>query len=164
MPPLSPPLVAVSLHRSTNKQHTESDALVEAAFKLYEAGQFEEALVNAAEAKKLSKNDFRPYTITGLVWLSQHKTENASREFSSAIRLQPKRKELHALKPKADAGHGAQYNLVKAMVQYLADDDKNLARELAKLGQLDESLAKEMEEYRKTYEGALIASPLKHNE
>ncbi|HEX7296869.1 MAG TPA: tetratricopeptide repeat protein, partial [Pyrinomonadaceae bacterium] len=57
----------------------------------------------------------------------------------------------------------AQYNIVKAMVQYLAKDDKTLNTELLKLRQLDPALAKEMEEYRKTYEGGLIASPVKPN-
>jgi tetratricopeptide (TPR) repeat protein len=332
-----------------------ADALVNAAFKLYERGQLEEALANATQAKKLNKNDFRPYAIAGLVLLAERKPENASKEFASAVRLGPKRKELHALKAKADASRGAineaitsarkaleldpdygeayamvgeglgndnrfqaeaieayqsalkinpnllmvyeplgqlfvdakdltkaediyrqgmaidpthmsgrfqlgrllvkqarltearqlwegrtsdedkrtpsfftlltraenlkragdtlavkpddtnallemglavmdgdswaidgrqeraivyfkkalaiqpgfvkaQYNIVKAMVQYLAKDDKNLNYELMKLRQLDASLAKEMEEYRRTYEGASIASPLKPNQ
>ena len=336
-------------------QFNEADALVEAAFKLYERGQLEEALANATQAKKLNKNDFRPYAIAGLVLLAERKPENASKEFASAVRLGPKRKELHALKAKADASRGAineaitsarkaleldpdygeayamvgeglgndnrfqaeaieayqsalkinpnllmvyeplgqlfvdakdltkaediyrqgmaidpthmsgrfqlgrllvkqarltearqlwegrtsdedkrtpsfftlltraenlkragdtlavkpddtnallemglavmdgdswaidgrqeraivyfkkalaiqpgfvkaQYNIVKAMVQYLAKDDKNLNYELMKLRQLDASLAKEMEEYRRTYEGASIASPLKPNQ
>jgi tetratricopeptide (TPR) repeat protein len=55
----------------------------------------------------------------------------------------------------------AQYNLVKAMVQYLAKDDNKLADEIGKLRQLDALLAKEMEDYRKTYDRGLIASPLK---
>ena len=336
-------------------QFSEADALVEAAFKLYESGHFEEALADTTKAKKLNKNDFRPYAIAGLVLLAERKPENASKEFASAVRLGPKRKELHALKAKADASRGAiteaiasarkaleldpdygeayamvgegldsdnrfqaeaieayqsalkinpnlllvyeplgqlfvdakdlkraediyrqgmaidpkrmsgrfqlgrllvkqgrltearqlwegrtsdedkrtpsfftlltraenlkhasetlaqkpedpnalldmglavmdgdswaidgrqeraivyfkkalaiqpgfvkaQYNIVKAMVQYLAKDDRNLNYELAKLRQLDASLAKEMEEYRKTYEGALIAAPLKPNQ
>ncbi len=336
-------------------QLTVADALVNAAFKLYERGQLEEALANATKAKKLNKNDFRPYAIAGLVLLAERKPENASKEFASAVRLGPKRKELHALKAKADASRGAineaitsarkaleldpdygeayamvgeglgndnrfqaeaieayqsalkinpnllmvyeplgqlfvdakdltkaediyrqgmaidpthmsgrfqlgrllvkqarltearqlwegrtsdedkrtpsfftlltraenlkragdtlavkpddtnallemglavmdgdswaidgrqeraivyfkkalaiqpgfvkaQYNIVKAMVQYLAKDDKNLNYELMKLRQLDASLAKEMEEYRRTYEGASIASPLKPNQ
>ena len=336
-------------------QSSEANALVEAAFKLYEAGQFEEALADTTKAKELSKSDFRPYAIAGLVLLAERKPENASREFASAVRLDPKRKELHSLKAKADAACGnineamasarkaleidpdygeayamvgeglqnlnrfqaeaidayqsalkinpnllmvysalgqlfvdakeakkaeeiyrqgmaidpthisgrfqlgrllvnqhrltearelwegrtsdedrttpsfftlltraenlkratetldqkpndpnalvdmglavmdgdswvsdgrqeraivyfkkalaiqpgfakAQYNIVKAMVQYLAKDDKNLDRELTKLRSLDASLAKEMEEYRKTYEGGLIASPLKPNQ
>ena len=333
-------------------QSGEVDALVETGFALYEKGEFDEALAYATKAKKLSPKDFRPYAIAGFVRLAQRKTEDASREFGSAIRCQPKRKELYALKAKADAGHGAineaiasarkaleidpqygeayamigeglenddrfqaeaisayqsalrinanlfmvydalgqlfveakdvksaeqiyrqgmtidpkhmsgrfrlgrllveqgrltearqlweartsdedrtrpsfitlltraenlkrasetlaqkpddpnalldmglavldgelwvidgrqeraivyfkkalaiqsgfakaQYNIVKAMVQYLAKDDKNLDYELMKLRQLDVLLAKEMEEYRKTYEGGLIASPLK---
>ena len=347
--------IASHIDEQERTQSNEADALVETAFKLYENGQFEEALANATTAQKLNKNDFRPHAIAGLVLLAQRKPENASREFASAIHLQSKRKELHALKAKADASRGAineawasarkaleldpdygeayamvgeglgnlnrfqaeaieayesalrinpnllmvyeplgqlfvdakdskkaeeiyrqgmaidpthmsgrfqlgrllveqrrlsearqlwegrtsdedrtkpsfftlltraenlkrasetlgekpndptalldmglavldgdswvidgrqeraivyfkkalaiqpglvkaQYNIVKAMVQYLAKDDKNLDYELSKLRQLDASLAKEMEEYRKAYEGALIASPLKPNQ
>src|SRR6476620_4305276 len=88
-------------------QLNEADALVDAAFKLYERGQLEEALANATKAKKLNKTDFRPYAIAGLVLLAERKPENASKEFASAVRLAPKRKELHALKAKADASRGA---------------------------------------------------------
>jgi len=58
----------------------------------------------------------------------------------------------------------AQYNILKAMVQYMdvfGKDKKKLDHELAKLRQLDPALAKEMEEYRRTYEYGLIAEPLK---
>ena len=55
----------------------------------------------------------------------------------------------------------AQYNIVKAMVQYLGKDDKKLKQELANLRQLDPALAKEMDEYRKTYEGRLIGTTIK---
>jgi tetratricopeptide (TPR) repeat protein len=55
----------------------------------------------------------------------------------------------------------AQYNIVKAMVQYLGKDDKTLKQELAKLRQLDPALAKEMDEYSKTYEGGLVGTPIK---
>jgi len=46
-------------------------------------------------------------------------------------------------------------------VQYLGKDDKKLKQELAKLRQLDPVMAKEMDEYSKTYEGGLIAEPIK---
>jgi hypothetical protein len=55
----------------------------------------------------------------------------------------------------------AQYNIVKAMVQYLGKDDKKLKQELAKLRQLDPALGKEMEEYSKTYEGGIVGTPIK---
>jgi tetratricopeptide (TPR) repeat protein len=87
---------------------SEAAALIEAAFKLYESGHLDQALADATKAKKLNKNDFRPYAIAGLVLLAERKPENASKEFAS--------------------------------------------------------LAQEMDEYRKTYEGRLIASPLKPNQ
>jgi tetratricopeptide (TPR) repeat protein len=54
----------------------------------------------------------------------------------------------------------AQYNIVKAMVQSLGRDDKKVTQELAKLRKLDVALAKEMEEYRKSYEGGLVGTPI----
>ena len=50
------------------------------------------------------------------------------------------------------------------MVQHMdtyGKDKKKLDREIAKLRQLDPALAKEMEEYSKTYEGGLIGAPVK---
>jgi cytochrome c-type biogenesis protein CcmH/NrfG len=58
----------------------------------------------------------------------------------------------------------AQYGIVKAYIQ-IADTfeskNKNVDEELAKLRKLDPKLAKEMEEYRKTYSSGLTGLPLK---
>jgi predicted ribonuclease toxin of YeeF-YezG toxin-antitoxin module len=40
------------------------------------------------------------------------------------------------------------------------NDKKRQDRELEKLRQLDPALAKEMEEYRRNYEGGLMAEPI----
>jgi hypothetical protein len=81
-------------------------------------------------------------------WVIDGRQERAIVYFKKALAIQP-------------GFAKAQYNIVKAMVQYLPKEDKNLDSELTKLRQLDALLAKEMEEYRKTYEGGLIASPLR---
>ena len=86
--------------------------------------------------------------LDGELWVIDGRQERAIVYFKKALAIQ--------------SGFAkAQYNIVKAMVHNLAKDDKNLDYELMKLRQLDVLLAKEMEEYRKTYEGGLIASPLK---
>jgi tetratricopeptide (TPR) repeat protein len=86
----------------------------------------------------------------GEAWVIDGRQERAIVFFKQALVIQP-------------GFAKAQYNIVKAMVQYLAKDDKNLDSELTKLRQLDVSLAKEMEDYRRTYEVGLIASPSKPN-
>jgi tetratricopeptide (TPR) repeat protein len=58
----------------------------------------------------------------------------------------------------------AQHAIVKAYIELANSDDrenKNLDLELAKLRKLDPKLAAEMDQYRKQYQGGLIAEPLK---
>ena len=58
----------------------------------------------------------------------------------------------------------AQYGIVKAYIELestLPADNKNLNLELVKLRKLDAKLADEMVEYRKKYQGELIAEPFK---
>ena len=90
----------------------------------------------------------------GESWIIDGRQERAIVYFRKALAIQP--------------GHvKAQYNIVKALVQYMdvfGKDKKKLDREIAKLRQLDPTLAKEMEEYRKTYEGGLIEAPVKTNQ
>jgi hypothetical protein len=68
-----------------------------------------------------------------------------------------------ALQQKPDSAR-AQYAICKAYVQ-IADtfpkESAVLDREMAKLRKLDPKLTAEMEEYRKTYQGGLIGTPVK---
>ena len=84
----------------------------------------------------------------GESWIVDGRQERAIVYFRKALAIQPGLAK-------------AQYNIVKAMVQYLGKDDKKLKQELAKLRRLDPALAKEMEEYSKTYEGGIIGTPIK---
>lgn len=84
-------------------------------------------------------------------WIVDGRQERAIVYFRKALTIQP-------------GFVKAQYNIVKAMAQYLGEegkDKKTQDRELEKLRQLDPALAKEMEVYRKNYEGGLIAEPIK---
>ena len=139
-------------------QSGEADALVEAAFKLYEKGEFEEALANASKAKKLSPKDFRPYAITGFVRMAQRKTEDASREFASAIRCQPKRKELHALKAKADASHG-DINEAIATARKALEIDPNYGEAYAMIGEGLENDDRFQADAISAYQSALQINP-----
>jgi tetratricopeptide (TPR) repeat protein len=89
--------------------------------------------------------------MAGEGWVVDGRQERAIVYFRKALAIQP-----NFVK--------AQYNIVKAMAQYLADDDKKLKQELAKLRQLDPALAKEMEEYSKRYEGGIIGTPIDKNQ
>jgi tetratricopeptide (TPR) repeat protein len=68
-----------------------------------------------------------------------------------------------ALELKPDSAR-AQYGIVKGYIQMadiFKDENKNVEAELARLKTLDPKLADEMEAYRKTYHGALVAFPAK---
>ena len=139
-------------------QSGEVDALVETGFALYEKGDFDEALAYATKAKKLSPKDFRPYAIAGFVRLAQRKTEDASREFGSAIRCQPKRKELYALKAKADAGHGA-INEAMASARKALEIDPRYGEAYAMVGEGLENDNRFQAEAISVYQSALRINP-----
>lgn len=81
-------------------------------------------------------------------WVVDGRQERALEYFQKALKLRP-------------GFAAAQFAICKAYVQ-IADTDKeknkNVEEELAKLRKLDPKLAKEIEEYRKTYSGAIKAS------
>ena len=139
-------------------QSGEVDALVETGFALYEKGEFDEALAYATKAKKLSPKDFRPYAIAGFVRMAQRKTEDASREFGSAIRCQPKRKELYALKAKADAGHGA-INEAMASARKALEIDPRYGEAYAMVGEGLENDNRFQAEAISVYQSALRINP-----
>jgi tetratricopeptide (TPR) repeat protein len=116
-----------------------------------------ENLKRATETLAQKPNDPNALLEMGLAvmdgdsWVIDGRQERAIVYFRKALAIQP-----DLVK--------AQYNIVKAMVQHMdtyGKDKKRLNRELAKLRQLDPALAKEMEEYSKTYEGGLIGAPVK---
>jgi len=116
-----------------------------------------ENLKRATETLAQKPNDPNALLEMGLAvmdgesWIIDGRQERAIGYFRKALAIQP-------------GFVKAQYNIVKAMVQYMdvfGKDKKKLDQELAKLRQLDPALAKEMEEYRRTYEGGLIAAPVK---
>ena len=96
-------------------------------------------------------NEMGMAVMDGESWIVDHRQERAIVYFRKALQIRP------------DFAQ-AQYNIVKAMIQYMGDtgkDKKKMDQELAKLRQLDPKLAAEMEQYRKTYDGGgLIGTPL----
>jgi len=95
-------------------------------------------------------NEMGLAVLDGDSWVVDGRQERAIVYFRRALQI----------KPLFDR---AQYNIVKAMIQYMdvsGKDKKKLDQELAKLRQLDPALAAEMEQYRKTYQGGLVGTPI----
>jgi len=87
----------------------------------------------------------------GESWVVDDRQKRAIVYFQRALKLQP------------DSAR-AQYGICKAYIQ-IADtfgkESAALDREMAKLKKLDPKLALEMEQYRKSYQGGLIGTPVK---
>jgi superkiller protein 3 len=135
-------------------QATEIDTLVQAAYELYQKGQFEEALAKCLKAAALNPNDFRPHGIAGLAWMAQWKMKSASTEFAAAIRLQPQRKELYVLKAKADISLGAVDEAI-AGCRKAIELDPNFAEAYATIGEALEHNEKRQAEAIAAYQSAL---------
>lgn len=119
-----------------------------------------ERLQKATEALKQKPND--PETLLemgnavmeGDSWSVDGRQEKALVYFRKALKI----------KPDFDA---AQCAIVKAYIQladFDEDENKNVDKELTKLRKMNAKLAREMEEYRKTYSGGLSTKPLDLNQ
>lgn len=83
-------------------------------------------------------------------WVSDGREERAMTYFRQALKINPK-------------SARAQYGICKGYIQLAASDDHHkidVARELEQLRTLDGALARELEEYRKTYRGGLQGTPI----
>jgi tetratricopeptide (TPR) repeat protein len=139
-------------------QSAEAETLVRTAYALYQNGKFEEALINVNKAKALNPNDFRPHTIAGLVWMAQWKMKSASTEFASAIRLNPKFKELYVLKAKADISIGSTEEAIAGSRKAL-ELDPNYGEAHATIGEALEHDKKRQAEAIAAYQSALKLNP-----
>ena len=90
------------------------DALVKAAFDLYKAGKYDEALAMCAKAAAVSPKDFRPDYVSGLVYMAQWKMKSASEAFARAIALRPDYKQTYLLKASADRYRNAREESIAA--------------------------------------------------
>jgi tetratricopeptide (TPR) repeat protein len=116
-----------------------------------------EKLKRATDALAQKPNDPEALTEMGLAvmegnsWVVDRRQERAIVYFRKALEINP--------------GYArAQYSIVKAYIQLadtFGDKKKNVDEELAKMRRLDPKLAAELEEYRKTYSGALQLAPVK---
>lgn len=84
-------------------------------------------------------------------WVVDGRQERAIVHFRKALKIKP---DFVA----------AQFQICRAFVQIadtFSDKNKTLDEELAKLSKMDQKLAKDIEEYRKTFSGGLKGSPIK---
>ena len=139
-------------------QANESDTLAQAAYELYQRGQFDEAVAKCLRAMALNPNDFRPHAIAGLVWMAQWKMKSASTEFAAVIRLQPQRKEFYVLKAKADISLG-QIEEAIAGCRKAIELDPNFAEAYATIGEALEHNEKRQAEAISAYQAALKINP-----
>jgi tetratricopeptide (TPR) repeat protein len=90
------------------------DDLIKEAFRLYKDKKYDEALAKCEEAVKLRPTDFRPFYLSGIVYMAQWKMKSASESFGKAISLNPREKVLYLNKAKADRYRNAKDEAVTA--------------------------------------------------
>lgn len=139
--------------------NSAADALVDTAITLYEAGKYDEALVNANKAAALNQNYARPHVMAGMIYMAQMKMKSASEAFARAIQLDPKRKELYVLKASADFEREAVDEALAACRKAL-EIDPNYAEAYAMLGRTLGGNEKRRAEAIAAYETAIKINPL----
>lgn len=116
-----PVLIAGSSHATRTEYRIvrafafdDFDDLIKDAFQLYSERKYDEALVKCMKAAELRPTDFRPYYISGAVYMAQWKMKSASEAFAKAISLNPKEKGLYVNKSRADRHRNAREEAVAA--------------------------------------------------
>lgn len=113
----------------------QANELFDKAAALFQDGKFDEAQPLLLQATELSPNDYRPREMLGYIYTLQRKYKSASDILASAIRLEPRRKELHYVKAMADQSRNANAEGIVA-VRKAIEIDPNYAEAYSLLGQL----------------------------
>ena len=113
----------------------QAQELFDKAAKLYNDGKFDEALPLCLKAIELNPNDYRPRAMAGFIYTFQRKYKSASDALAEAIRLEPRRKEFHLIKAKADQFRNARADAIAAARKAI-EVDPNYAEAYAFLGGL----------------------------
>ena len=88
--------------------------LIKQANALFSEKKYDESLAKCANAAELRPTDFRPYYISGAVYMAQWKMKSASEAFAKAISLNPSEKALYVNESRADRNRNAKEEAVAA--------------------------------------------------
>lgn len=102
------------LRPSTVSVVDQFEDLLRDAWDLYKQRKFDDALAKCTKAAQLRPNDFRPYYVSGAVYMAQWKMKSASEAFAKAIELNPSEKSLYLYKSRCDRDRNAKDDAVIA--------------------------------------------------
>lgn len=136
----------------------EFEGLIKDAFQLYSQKRYDEALLKCTKAAELRPSDFRPYYISGAVYMAQRKMKSASEAFAKAISFNPKEKALYLNKARADRHRNAREDAVAAAREAIKIDPK-YAEAYAALADALSIGAKEYGEIIEAYRTAIRLKP-----
>lgn len=149
---------ALSFSGDKKKRIDEIEELLKAASELYKQKKYDEALANCVKASGLNPKDFRPHSISGVIYMAQWKLKSASESFAKAIELKPDNKYLYLYKAKADQRRGAKEEAVAASKKAI-DLDPSFAEAYITLGDTLQYDEKRRDEAEAAYRAAVKADP-----
>lgn len=147
-----------SFSGNKNPLTDEADELLKAAMELYKEKKYDEALANCVKAAELNPKDFRPHSISGIIYMAQWKLKSASESFAKAIELKPDNKYIYLYKAKADQMRGAKEEAIAASRKAL-EIDPSFGEAYLVIGDALQYDEKRRDEAEAAYRAAVKADP-----
>ena len=98
--------------------------LLRTALELYQQGKHDEAFTKCEQSIALNPKEYRAHVLLGYIYGAQQKLDLASQSFATAIRLEPKDKEVYLLKAQVDFFRNKQVEALAAAQKAVALDPK----------------------------------------
>lgn len=136
----------------------EFDELIKSALELYKQKKYDEALAKCVEAGALNPKDFRPHSISGLIYMAQWKMKSASEAFARAIELNPTHKFLYLYKAKSDRMRN-EWDLAVAASRKAIELDPDFAEAYLIIAEVLQNNEKRRDEAEQAFRSALKADP-----
>ncbi|MDQ3129758.1 MAG: tetratricopeptide repeat protein [Acidobacteriota bacterium] len=150
---------SASLFSSSKEiKNNEVDELLKTALELYKQKKYDEALTNCVKAAEMSPKDFRPHSISGIIYMAQWKLKSASESFAKAIELKPDNKYIYLYKAKADQMRGAKEEAIAASRKAI-EIDSSFAEAYMVIGDALQYDEKRRDEAEAAYRAAVKADP-----